>query len=73
MEEKYASMSLEEAIRDIYSFSKDQYGCRFFQKKLEEPNTEQRDLIFIQTFPYFTELMTGKNNKLNKNSTGNET
>lgn len=58
-EEKYATMLLEDAIHDIYTLSKDQYGCRFFQRKLEEQVPEQRDLIFYQTYPHFIELMTG--------------
>lgn len=39
---------------------KDQYGCRFLQKKLEEGVPENRDMTFRETFNHFPELMTGK-------------
>lgn len=39
---------------------KDQHGCRFLQKKLEEGVPEHRDMIFRETFNHFPELMTGK-------------
>ena len=29
---------------------KDQHGCRYLQKKLEEGVTEHRDIIFRETF-----------------------
>lgn len=57
--DKFASIQLEDVINDIYSLCKDQYGCRFFQRKLEEQNPDQRDLIFTQIYPHFIELMTG--------------
>ena len=39
---------------------KDQHGCRFLQKKLEEGVPEHRDIIFRETFKHFAELMTGE-------------
>jgi hypothetical protein len=53
---------LEDVMDEIYPLCKDQYGCRFFQKKLEEQNSEQRDIIFNNVFPHFIELMTGTDN-----------
>jgi len=38
---------------------KDQHGCRFLQKKLEEGIQEHRDIIFRETFNHFADLMTG--------------
>ena len=38
---------------------KDQHGCRFLQKKLEEGIPEHRDIIFRETFSHFADLMTG--------------
>ncbi|KAG8806518.1 hypothetical protein FRC17_004950 [Serendipita sp. 399] len=37
---------------------KDQHGCRFLQKKLEEGIPEHRDIIFRETFNHFATLMT---------------
>ncbi|KAF2205397.1 ARM repeat-containing protein [Delitschia confertaspora ATCC 74209] len=43
---------------EIYSLCKDQHGCRFLQKKLEERNPEYLDIIFSETAPHVVELMT---------------
>ncbi|KAJ4378671.1 hypothetical protein N0V86_005542 [Didymella sp. IMI 355093] len=43
---------------EIYSLCKDQHGCRFLQKKLEERNTEYLQIIFDETAPHVVELMT---------------
>lgn len=45
---------------EIYTLCKDQHGCRFLQKKLEERNSEYLDIIFEETAPHVVELMTGK-------------
>lgn len=45
---------------EIYTLCKDQHGCRFLQKKLEERNPEYLDIIFEETAPHVVELMTGK-------------
>lgn len=45
---------------EIYALCKDQHGCRFLQKKLEERNPEYLQIIFEETNPYVVELMTGK-------------
>ncbi|PKI84276.1 hypothetical protein MVES1_001622 [Malassezia vespertilionis] len=49
---------LEDLAGEMSQLCKDQYGCRFLQKKLEENVPEQCDMIFTETFPYFAELMT---------------
>ena len=43
---------------EIYSLCKDQHGCRFLQKKLEERNAEYAQIIFDETAPHVVELMT---------------
>jgi hypothetical protein len=44
--------------QEIYSLCKDQHGCRFLQKKLEERNPESLQIIFDETAPHVVELMT---------------
>jgi hypothetical protein len=61
-QDRFATLRLEDVMDEIYPLCKDQYGCRFFQKKLEEQNSEQRDIIFNNVFPHFIELMTGTDN-----------
>lgn len=56
---KFAGARLEEFRGKIYDLCKDQNGCRFLQKKLEEPNRQQLELIFEEVQPHFVELMTG--------------
>ena len=58
--DRFANTKFEDVVDDIYSLCKDQYGCRYLQRKLEEPNDDQRDIIFEQVFPHFIKLMTGK-------------
>lgn len=43
---------------EIYSLCKDQHGCRFLQKKLEDQNAEHIQIIFDETAPHVVELMT---------------
>ncbi|KAH8726074.1 armadillo-type protein [Phaeosphaeriaceae sp. PMI808] len=43
---------------EIYSLCKDQHGCRFLQKKLEERNPDNLQIIFDETAPHVVELMT---------------
>ena len=52
-------MRLEDLQGEIPSLCKDQHGCRYLQKKLEEGVPEHRDMIFRETFGHFAELMTG--------------
>ncbi|KAJ1022437.1 hypothetical protein NDA16_003426 [Ustilago loliicola] len=53
-----AATQLEDLQGDIFALCKDQHGCRFLQKKLEESNPAHRDMIFSETFTHFAELMT---------------
>lgn len=59
------------ARQDIYTLCKDQHGCRFLQKKLEEKDPENVQIIFEETAPHVVELMTGELVQwLNYSSTG---
>ncbi|KAL5534613.1 hypothetical protein ACEPAG_1076 [Sanghuangporus baumii] len=55
---RFTGTRLEDLQGEIATLCKDQHGCRFLQKKLEEGNPEYRDLIFRETFAHFAELMT---------------
>ncbi|KAJ8521773.1 hypothetical protein ONZ45_g1585 [Pleurotus djamor] len=55
---RFAGTRLEDLQGEIATMCKDQHGCRFLQKKLEEGVPEHRDLIFRETFSHFAELMT---------------
>lgn len=41
----------------IYSLCKDQHGCRYLQKKLEEEKESQVEMIFNEAFDHMLELM----------------
>ncbi|QRW00945.1 Pumilio-family RNA binding repeat [Ceratobasidium sp. AG-Ba] len=49
---------LEDLVGEIPALCKDQYGCRYLQKKLEEGVPEHRDIIFREASSLFVELMT---------------
>ncbi|USP80471.1 uncharacterized protein yc1106_07745 [Curvularia clavata] len=56
---KYMNYDLKTMPRqEIYNLCKDQHGCRFLQKKLEERNSENIQIIFDETAPHVVELMT---------------
>jgi hypothetical protein len=56
---KYMNHDLKTMARsEIYTLCKDQHGCRFLQKKLEERNPEHIQIIFDETVPHVVELMT---------------
>ncbi|KIY64396.1 ARM repeat-containing protein [Cylindrobasidium torrendii FP15055 ss-10] len=55
---RFAGTRLEDLQGEISSLCKDQHGCRYLQKKLEEGNPEHRDMIFRETFGHFADLMT---------------
>ncbi len=57
---RFAGTRLEDLAGEISNLCKDQHGCRYLQKKLEEGVPEHRDMIFRETFGHFAELMTGK-------------
>ena len=48
-----------EHVNEIYGLCKDQHGCRYLQKKLEEKNPQHVQMIFQETHMHVVELMTG--------------
>lgn len=57
---RFSGTQLEELQGEIASMCKDQHGCRYLQRKLEDGIPEHVDMIFRETHPHFAELMTGK-------------
>ncbi|KAM5534349.1 hypothetical protein V8D89_011942 [Ganoderma adspersum] len=55
---RFAGTRLEDLVGEIPQLCKDQHGCRYLQKKLEEGLPEHRDMIFRETFGHFADLMT---------------
>ncbi|TFK88529.1 ARM repeat-containing protein [Polyporus arcularius HHB13444] len=55
---RFAGTRLEDLVGEIPQLCKDQHGCRYLQKKLEEGVPEHRDMIFRETFGHFADLMT---------------
>ena len=56
--QRFMHVRLEDVQRDIYDLCKDQHGCRYLQKKLEEQKPEQTSMIFAETNQHVVELMT---------------
>lgn len=56
---RFAGTRIEDLQGEIPALCKDQHGCRYLQKKLEEGVSEHRDMIFRETFGHFADLMTG--------------
>jgi hypothetical protein len=56
---RFSNLPLEHYQGDLYSLCKDQHGCRFLQRKLEERNPEHVQMIFNETHMHVVELMTG--------------
>lgn len=54
---RFSGMRLEDLQGEILSLCKDQHGCRYLQKKLEEGDPSHRDMIFRETYGHFPELM----------------
>lgn len=52
------NLPLESCAGHLYSMSKDQHGCRYMQRKLEDGNPAHIEAIFVETCPHIIELMT---------------
>jgi len=59
VDSRFANMALESVEDEILGLCKDQHGCRFLQKKLEDRKPEHVQLIFEKVNDYVVELMTG--------------
>ncbi|KAK2591425.1 hypothetical protein QQS21_010889 [Conoideocrella luteorostrata] len=55
---RFQNMSVESFRGQIYELCKDQHGCRYLQKKLEERLPEQVHMIWLETNQHVVELMT---------------
>ncbi|KAF5021988.1 hypothetical protein F66182_5945 [Fusarium sp. NRRL 66182] len=55
---RYQNMPLDSFVGTIYELCKDQHGCRYLQKKLEERNADQVHMIWVETNQHVIELMT---------------
>ena len=56
---RFTNVKLEHFQGEILGLCKDQHGCRYLQKKLEERSPEHAQLIFVETHQHVVELMTG--------------
>jgi Pumilio-family RNA binding repeat len=57
---RYDNVPIENYRGKLYELCKDQHGCRYLQKRLEEKDPEHTMMIFRETLPFVVELMTGK-------------
>ncbi|KAI9823340.1 MAG: hypothetical protein M1832_002564 [Thelocarpon impressellum] len=55
---RFANVQLENLRGEIYSLCKDQHGCRYLQKKLEDRDAEHIQMIYLETHQHVVELMT---------------
>ncbi|KAH8899635.1 ARM repeat-containing protein [Thozetella sp. PMI_491] len=55
---RYANLPLEEVMGTIYALCKDQHGCRYLQKQLENRNPQHVHMIWLETNQHVVELMT---------------
>ncbi|KAJ9625485.1 uncharacterized protein PV06_01772 [Exophiala oligosperma] len=57
-EARFNNVPLESYRGNLYELCKDQHGCRYLQRKLEDGNEEHIQAIFVETCPHIIELMT---------------
>ncbi|KAI5864268.1 ARM repeat-containing protein [Durotheca rogersii] len=55
---RYANLSLEQVGGTIYELCRDQHGCRYLQKQLENRIPEQVHMIWLETNQHVVDLMT---------------
>lgn len=55
---RYQNIPLESLTGEIYGLCRDQHGCRYLQKKLEEGRPENTLIIFNEVNTFMFELMT---------------
>jgi hypothetical protein len=55
---RFTNTKIENYRGDIYALCKDQHGCRYLQKQLEQRNPETIHLVFVETNLHVVELMT---------------
>ncbi|RMZ91329.1 hypothetical protein DV736_g1417, partial [Chaetothyriales sp. CBS 134916] len=57
-ENRFNNVPLESYRGRLYELCKDQHGCRYLQRKLEENDADHIQTIFAETCPHIRELMT---------------
>ncbi|KAK4894319.1 hypothetical protein LTR27_007452 [Elasticomyces elasticus] len=55
---RFSQITVEQLTGEIYSLCKDQHGCRFLQRKLDEDADNSVQLIFNEVKEHIIELMT---------------
>ncbi|WWC86079.1 uncharacterized protein L201_000950 [Kwoniella dendrophila CBS 6074] len=55
---RFTGVRIEDLQGELLPLCKDQHGCRYLQKKLEDGESKHRDMIFNETYGHFPELMT---------------
>jgi len=56
-QQNFTNVKLEQIIGQIYGLCKDQHGCRFLQRKLDERNEQTVQIIFNEVKTHMVELM----------------
>ncbi|XVF36371.1 hypothetical protein REPUB_Repub19eG0053000 [Reevesia pubescens] len=57
LQEPLNSLSLEDLRGRFLSLAKDQYGCRFLQRAIDEASKEEIDMIFMEVIDHVGKLM----------------
>lgn len=55
---RFANMTLQQARGTIHQLCRDQHGCRYLQKQLENRNPDEVRMIWMETKDHVVELMT---------------
>ncbi|KAI9228641.1 MAG: armadillo-type protein, partial [Piptocephalis tieghemiana] len=55
---RYAGVPLDDLVGELYALCKDQHGCRYLQKRLEEGKRKHVNLIYHEVVAHVPELMT---------------
>ncbi|KAG1170614.1 hypothetical protein G6F70_006970 [Rhizopus microsporus] len=56
-QDRFVDANVSDFAGRLYDLCKDQNGCRFLQRKIEENANEELDLIFNDIYSHFAELM----------------
>jgi len=57
---RFNNIPLKDIKGEIYGLCKDQHGCRYLQKKLEERNAKDIQMIFEEIKDHMADLMIGE-------------
>lgn len=57
-ETRFNNVPIESYLGNLYDLCKDQHGCRYLQRKLEDGQPDHVQMIFQETCPHIVELMT---------------